>query len=862
MFKSLFTNASHFSIEKLTVNNVGGKQVNIRNDVAGSLGFSGNEVMERPICSVSLLATIVGSIRSPSLEFSRELVLSILKTVARVPVNKDMLLELAERTIQAIVTIDDALHTGDLCLQERHVKALTQFLKEVEKCAEEDGYQGWISRIVFPRRVAYRIRTLEKDLDEILAMFNIVNLLSLQKFLASQSVPTRTVAYEEIGSVQEIRRGSGFTVNSTQLDGRFVILKVYDHDPQAKKRLESTLKFSRLFLNENILRALAVSSPSSGVLFIVFDGSCKASTECKIASALTDSLSRSVRLGLIIVSGLSAGLDHLFVNKIPPSYLEEEKLEIYITNDDILQIGFDVGTDIGLAEDSASNENLEDKYLRMLDNLCRKTFEQASCSLYEDRNIDENDRPESFSDIPEDSVPSGSTLGSNNSPGSQPGPTEEPSTSVKPRRELIWRVPPERLATVSSIAQHYRVYIERAQLRNVKYLPFRQLRAHTGVWHRCLGYKKEEITLTASVEENAVISHATPSRREICSVCGEIVNDNDEFNCICGLGDNGVSANIRCSRCHTWSHSDCANWQGEHTAFVCHLCRPPVPSTLDSSPTPPPSPPPLPLLEGSSSASTPDDSLTSGPAVPSTLDSSPAPPSPPPLPPLEGSSSSAFAPDDSLTSGPAVPSTLDSSPAPPPSPPLPLPEGSSSSASAPYDSLTSGPVVPSTHDSSPTPPSSPLPPPEGSSSSDSAPDDSLTSSPAVPSMLDSSPTPPSPPLPSPEGSSSSASAPGDFHTSGPAPGQQERSEPTYSLKVTQVKSGSSGDGLYRQRLDSWAQSNGVTPVYNERASGPANVPVWICYLRINNTEYGRGQGRKRAEARENAARQACGVVGC
>ncbi|KAK7441996.1 hypothetical protein VKT23_016274 [Stygiomarasmius scandens] len=266
------------------------------------------------------------------------------------------------------------------------------------------------------------------------------------------------------------------------------------------------------------------------------------------------------------------------MNNVPPSPLVEEKLEIYITDNDTLKIGFGaINMDVGPAEGNVDDtEDLEDRRWRMFNNLCLKTFKQANCLLYEDENIDENDEPESsFSDITEDSVPSGSTSGPSNSTGSQPRPTGEPFTSVKPRRELVWRVPPERSATVSSVARHYRGYLERARLRNAKYLPLRQLRARIGgqsrVRHRCLGYRKEEITLTASIEESAIVSHATPSLREICLVCNEVV-DVGIFECICGLEDDGVSVTVKCSICSTYSHEACVDLQGTHNVFICHLC--------------------------------------------------------------------------------------------------------------------------------------------------------------------------------------------------------------------------------------------------------------------------------------------------
>jgi hypothetical protein len=52
--------------------------------------------------------------------------------------------------------------------------------------------------------------------------------------------------------------------------------------------------------------------------------------------------------------------------------------------------------------------------------------------------------------------------------------------------------------------------------------------------HRCPGYNRIEITLTANITRSAIVSHSSPIPHEICPVCKEVVKDTDIFNCICG----------------------------------------------------------------------------------------------------------------------------------------------------------------------------------------------------------------------------------------------------------------------------------------------------------------------------------------
>ena len=52
--------------------------------------------------------------------------------------------------------------------------------------------------------------------------------------------------------------------------------------------------------------------------------------------------------------------------------------------------------------------------------------------------------------------------------------------------------------------------------------------------HRCPGYNRIEITLTANITRSAIVSHSSPIPHEICPVCKQVVKDTDVFNCICG----------------------------------------------------------------------------------------------------------------------------------------------------------------------------------------------------------------------------------------------------------------------------------------------------------------------------------------
>ncbi|KIK70486.1 hypothetical protein GYMLUDRAFT_32508 [Collybiopsis luxurians FD-317 M1] len=60
----------------------------------------------------------------------------------------------------------------------------------------------------------------------------------------------------------------------------------------------------------------------------------------------------------------------------------------------------------------------------------------------------------------------------------------------------------------------------------------------------------------------------------------------------------------------------------------------------------------------------------------------------------------------------------------------------------------------------------------------------------------------------------------------------------------------------RTRLNNWAAQTGKTVVYEDQFAGTQHAPVWTSKVYVNGQLWGRGQGGRKDEARENAARQA------
>lgn len=168
------------------------------------------------------------------------------------------------------------------------------------------------------------------------------------------------------------------------------------------------------------------------------------------------------------------------------------------------------------------------------------------------------------------------------------------TTQQKPRREIVWKSLGRSSIPLSMVAKQF------GDILQVKYrdidLPAgllqRRLASNTRkVVHRCPGYKREEITFTASICDSAVISYTTPSLREVCIVCGTSVQDGEIFSCVCGegiwfllssglllismTGDDSFGPTVKCTICSTWHHMQCATQAVEFISdFMCQRCIP------------------------------------------------------------------------------------------------------------------------------------------------------------------------------------------------------------------------------------------------------------------------------------------------
>jgi hypothetical protein len=118
-------------------------------------------------------------------------------------------------------------------------------------------------------------------------------------------------------------------------------------------------------------------------------------------------------------------------------------------------------------------------------------------------------------------------------------PSSEPpgNAAATPRRELIWKSLEQGNFSLASVSKQFGDFLDVVHPFSSGTLLKRHVASNARkTVHRCPGYNREEIKLTASISGSAVISFTTPLLRELCSVCGKLVQEGESFHCICGKG--------------------------------------------------------------------------------------------------------------------------------------------------------------------------------------------------------------------------------------------------------------------------------------------------------------------------------------
>ncbi|KAF8146010.1 hypothetical protein K438DRAFT_531195 [Mycena galopus ATCC 62051] len=318
-------------------------------------------------------------------------------------------------------------------------------------------------------------------------------------------------------------------------------------------------------MHPNVLRIEGVSSPASLAQFITYENAHGKTADGPLAAALKDDLTRSITLGFKMIVALSSGMNHLSVQGISMSALGVENFDVFLDVNDRFLIGINprMSTEV-----DASNEDPEDNATtswNVFNALCQKVLRSANRVLHNEdieRDpviIDSAPRPS----MPQKSAPYAVSSQFFYSPRSQDHSEHEPS--FPPRREYVWRSVDRGQQSLATVASRIARDLDMKLSLEVNKLAWTDGRSA----HRCPGYVREEITLTITTNDSAIISHDAPSPLEICSVCHEVVGVHEQFRCICGEANPGLRPTVKCQKCQIWSHSDCVRNSKE---FICEFC--------------------------------------------------------------------------------------------------------------------------------------------------------------------------------------------------------------------------------------------------------------------------------------------------
>ncbi|KAJ7575229.1 hypothetical protein C8J56DRAFT_1172309 [Mycena floridula] len=350
----------------------------------------------------------------------------------------------------------------------------------------------------------------------------------------------------------ELVVGDSYRIHIAEYQGKVTAVKVYE-GPDAKEQIEADIALNNRIRHHAIVRYIH-SRPTASPPFAVFDSVVqgsesrdRASTDlnslpCYLAGALRRGEKDSLVAGARLMRDVAYGLDH--ISKFFP--LAGIALDLFVKKDKIC-ISLSVG-ELDQVHDGT------DGHLVIYHKICDEAFREANRECHFDKRKIVNNSEDSEAKFDSDS----NSDSDSESPLGHIKVVEDESEPTLPRREYAF-VPVDNLS-LRKISADCSRFINQLDvpMSGVQYLHYlrRNSRRATPVRHRCLGYLRQEVTLSTSVSDSAIILHRTPSLQEVCQLCGQLV-EAGYFKCSCGEADDGVSPTIQCGRCSMWGHRHC-----------------------------------------------------------------------------------------------------------------------------------------------------------------------------------------------------------------------------------------------------------------------------------------------------------------
>ncbi|KAJ7597980.1 hypothetical protein C8J56DRAFT_921500 [Mycena floridula] len=362
----------------------------------------------------------------------------------------------------------------------------------------------------------------------------------------------------------ELVVGDSYRIHIAEYRGKVTAVKVYE-GPDAKEKIEADIALNNRIRHHAIVKYID-SCTTASPPFAVFDSVVLSSgtsadlnsLPCYLAGALRRSEKESLVVGARLMRDVASGLDH--ISKFFP--LAGIALDLFVKKDKIY---------ISLGADELGQAQNDDHPVAFYHALCREAFHEANRECHFDKrkvvNNSENSETESNSDPDFESDNDSHSGSASESPLGHTEVVEDESEPSLPRREYAF-VPVDNLSLRDIVADYSRfIHQLEVPMSGAQYLHYlqRNARRATPVRHRCSGYIRQEVTLSTSVSDSAIISHRTPSLQEICQLCGRLA-EAGYFRCSCGHADDGIAPTVQCCRCLKWAHRRC------QSSTMCQSC--------------------------------------------------------------------------------------------------------------------------------------------------------------------------------------------------------------------------------------------------------------------------------------------------
>ncbi|KAJ7598000.1 hypothetical protein C8J56DRAFT_1042169 [Mycena floridula] len=361
---------------------------------------------------------------------------------------------------------------------------------------------------------------------------------------ASRSTTELTVENHDFSFLDSVTEspelvvGNCYRIDIAEYQGKVTAVKIYE-GPDAKEQIEADIALNSRIRHHAIVKYIhscTTASPPFAVFDSVVPGSesrDQASADlnslpCYLAGTLRRGEKDSLVAGVRLMHDAASGLDH--ISKFFP--LAGIALDLFIKKDKIC-ISLSVG----------EPDQAQDGHLAVYHKLCHEAFREANRECHFDRRKVVNNPEDSETRFDSESDPD-----SNSDSKSLPGyieVVEEESKPTLPRQEYAFvQVDNLSLREISADCSSFINQLD-VSVQYLHYLQRNSLHA-TPVRHRCSGYIRQEVTLSTSVSDSAIISHRTPSLQEI--------------------SDDGVTLTVQCCRCLMWGHRRC------QSGTMCQSC--------------------------------------------------------------------------------------------------------------------------------------------------------------------------------------------------------------------------------------------------------------------------------------------------